>query len=239
MTVRRPGHDIPLAILMLAGLAAAAWAGEASEVLHSAAVQARASRPLRADVRIERDGAPPLEAVLLEAGRRRYLETRTGMRALLSPGKVTVVRDGAVARAAPGTALDGSDVLLEDLVPFGSRSLEVPQVSDEGPAGVVITGAPTPPTAYTLLVHTIDPARGVVVKTKYYRDTINNLVKMARFEEFIRLAARWRPATIVVETFRPASGTTRLALRWREAPETPSAAFTPAGLRAPSPIVWP
>jgi hypothetical protein len=190
-------------------------------------------------VRIERDGAPPLEAVLLERGRRRYLETRTGTRALLSPGKVVVARGSRVDRANPGAALDGGDVLLEDLAPVGSRALDVPQVSDAGASGVVITGGPRPPTAYALLVYTIDPERHVVVKTKYYRDVINNLVKMSRVDAFTEIGGRWRPTAVTVETFGPAPRTTRLALRWREAPDVPTAVFTPAGLRAPSPVAWP
>jgi hypothetical protein len=220
-------------------LAAASWASDAQSLLAAVALEAQAPRPLRADLRIERDGAPPLEAVLLEDGRRRYLETRAGLRALLSPGKAIIARGGTVVRADPGTTLDGSDVLLVDLAPFGSRAVDVPQVSDEGPLGVVITAAPRPPTPYVLLVYTIDPERRVIVRTKYYRDTISNLVKMARLDDFVSVAGRWRASTITVETFRPVARTTRITLHWREAPETPPALFTGAGLRAPSPIGWP
>jgi hypothetical protein len=238
MMARLLYHNGPV-IPMLCLVVMAAWAEGLSDVLPVVARQARAPRPLRADVRIERDGVPAVDAVLLERGRRRYLETRTGTRALLSPGKVVVVRDGRTARAAPGTALDGTDVLLEDLEPFGVGALAIPQVSDEGPTGMVVTGAPTPPTAYVLVVHTIDPERAVIVKTKYYRDTVTNLVKMGRDDGFTEVGGRWRPGTIAIETFRPESRTTTLRLAWREAPDAPPAAFTPAGLRAPSPIAWP
>ncbi len=233
----RPLYHSRLLLPMLA-LAVAAAAEDLREVLTVVAAQARAPRPLRADVRIEREGAAPVAAVLLERGRRRYLETRSGTRALLSPGKVVIARGGRVERAAPGTALEGSDVLLEDLEPFGSRSLSVPQMSDEGPTGVVVTGAPTPPTAYALVVRTIDPERAVVVKTKYYRESVTNLVKMARDEAFAQVGGRWRPGRIAVESFRP-PGATTLALTWRDAPEAPAALFTAAGLRGPSPITWP
>ncbi len=221
-------------------ITAPALASEASDVLHAVAVEAAAPRTLRADMRVERAGVPPFDAVLLEHGRRRYLETRTGIRALLSPGKVVVVRGGQVTRADPGAPLDDAgNVLLEDLAPVGSRTLEVPQVSDAGIAGVVITGAPAPPTAYALLVFTIDPERHVILKTKYYREAINNLVKMSRVDSFTEVAGRTRPTAVTVETLRPRAQTTRLALRWREAPEIAAAVFTPAGLRAPSPIAWP
>src|SRR4029453_4031880 len=141
MMARLLYHNGPV-ILMLCLVVMAASAEGLSDVLPVVARPARAPRPLRADVRIERDGAPPVDAVLLERGRRRYLETRTGTRALLSPGKVVVARDGRPARAAPGPALDGTDVLLEDLEPFGVGALAIPQVSDEGPTGMGVTGAP-------------------------------------------------------------------------------------------------
>lgn len=238
MTARLLYHT-RLVIPILCLVAGAAWAEGLSDLLSLVARQERAPRPLRADVRIEREGGPPIEAVLLERGRRRYLETRTGTRALLSPGKVVVVREGRVRRASPDAALEGTDILLEDLGPFGVGTLAIPQVSDEGPTGVVVTGAPTPPTAYALLVHTIDPERGVLEKTKYYRESATNLVKMGRNDGFTEVGGRWRPGTIVVERVRPESRTTTLALAWKEAPDAPPAVFTAAGLRAPSPIVWP
>lgn len=228
-----------LAIPMVCLAATAAGAEELRDLLPVVAAQARAPRTLRADVRIERADAPAVEAVLLERGRRHYLETRTGTRALLSPGKVVVAQGGRVVRAVPGTALEGSNLLLEDLEPFGIRSLTTPQVSDEGPTGMVVTGAPPPPSAYALLVHTIDPERAVIVKTKYYRDSISNLVKLGRNDGFTEVGGRWRPGTIASETFRPVPQTTTLTLTWREAPEAPAALFTAAGLRAPSPISWP
>jgi len=228
---------------MIPILCLVAGAVAAAEGLHAllpvVARQERAPQTLRADVRIEREGAPAIDAVLLEHGRTRYLETRTGLRALLAPGKVVVVRDGRVRRAAPDAAIEGTDILLQDLEPFGIGTLAVPQVSDEGPTGIVVTGAPTPPSAYVLVVHTIDPERAVIEKTKYYRDEITNLVKMGRNDDFTQVGGRWRPGTMAVERFRPESRTTTLRLAWKEAPDTPPALFTPAGLRAPSPITWP
>src|SRR5262249_52146849 len=161
--------------------------------------------------------------------------TRSGTRALLSPGKVVILRGGRVVRAPKTAALEGTDVLLQDLVPFDAASLPVPQVSDETPARVVVTGAPRPPSAYALLVHTIDRDRDVIVQTKFYQDSISNLAKIRRDEEFAQVGGRWRPGTVSVQAFREMT-TTRLTLRWREATDAPPALFTPAGLRAPSPI---
>jgi hypothetical protein len=234
MTARLSYHT-RVTIPMLCLVATAVRADDLRDLLPIVAMQARAPRPLRADVRLERTGVPAVQAVLLERGRRRYLETRTGTRALLSPGKVVIVRDGRVVRAAPGAALEGSDILLEDLEPFGTGSLTIPQVSDEGPTGMVVTGSPAPPTAYVLLVHTMDPEKAVIVKTKYYRDSVTNLVKMSRDDDFIEVGGRWRPGTFSMEAFRPDTRTTTLTLAWREAQDAPAAVFTPAGC-APSPM---
>jgi Outer membrane lipoprotein-sorting protein len=244
MTDRRPYHSRPIMVMLClvapgsAVVCAPVGAQTLRELLPVVAAEARAPHPLRAEVRIERDGRPAGEAVLLARGRRVYLETRAGMRALLSPGKVVVVRDGRVVRATPGTVLEGTDLLLEDLEPFGTRSLSTPQVSDETPAKVVVTGAPPPPSAYVLLVHTIDRERNVIVQTKFYRDSISNLVKIRHDDDFVQVGGRWRPSTMTVETFREPS-TTRLTLGWREAPAAPAVLFTPAGLRSPSPLTWP
>jgi len=95
-----------------------------------------------------------------------------------------------------------------------------------------------PPSAYALVVLTIDPERKVIVQTKYYRDSISNLVKIRKDDDLTQVGGRWRPATIAIEGLRP-PGTTRLGLLWREALDAPAVLLTPAGLRAPSPIAWP
>ena len=244
MTDRRSYHSRPAAVmraLVLLGSTVACAPVRAQmldELLPAVAVQARAPRPLRADVRIDRDGVAAGDAILLARGGRLYVETRAGTRALLSPGKAVVLRGGHIVRAAPDAALDGTDVLLEDLEPFGVRSLSTPQVSDETPERLVVTAAPVPPSAYVLLVHTIDRERKVIVQTKYYRESISNLVKIRRDDDFAEVGGRWRPAVIAVQSFREPT-TTRLALAWHEAPDAPAVLFTPAGLRAPSPLRWP
>jgi len=43
----------------------------------------------------------------------------------------------------------GTDVLLEDLMPLTPSYFRLPQVSDEGPTGTVVTGAPAGPVSPT------------------------------------------------------------------------------------------
>ncbi len=206
------------------------------EVLRPVASNAKAPTPLRADGQITREGAAPVGILLLARGDRIYLQTSTGTRALIRPGRVAVPGDGGgVTRAALDAPLPGTDILLGDLAPFTAGDLATPQVSDDGPAGIVVTGAPGRPSPYVLLVETIDPEHQIIVRTKYYRETITNMVKMRRDFDPVEVGGRWRSTRITVEAFRPPN-TTTMTLTWREAPETPPAVFTLRGLRAPSPV---
>ena len=140
--------------------------------------------------------------------------------------------------AAADQAFVGSDLLLADLGVFTAASLKVPQISDDGPAGLVVTAAPSGPSAYALLVHTIDRDRHAIVRTLYYRDLINNLSKTRRAAGWTQVAGSWRPGEITVENVRQATRT-HLVLAWHEAPDAPASLFEPAGLEKASGLTWP
>src|SRR6185295_1662948 len=103
--------------------------------------------PARADVRIECTGckASGAQVALLGRGESIYVEVRDGMRALVRPGEVFVLGGGKAAKGDVGQTLADTDLLLEDLSVFTPASLKTPQVSDDGPAGVVVTAAPAFP----------------------------------------------------------------------------------------------
>jgi hypothetical protein len=128
-------------------------------------------------------------------------------------------------------------VRLEDLVPLGRFTLKVPQVSDEGPTGTVVTGAPAYPSVRALIVFTVDPASAIVTRVKYFERTISDLASFRRNETFATVNGHERPTRIVVD--RPRDDTsTQLDLVWRAAPDTDRGLFTLRGLRGPSPIRW-
>lgn len=236
--MRTPAPRGALLLWLTAALGATAptppaRAADVRELLRPVASNARAPKPLRADGQITREGAAPVGVVLLARGDRIYVQTSTGTRALIRPGRAVVAGAGGLTRATPETPLPGTDLLLFDLAPFTAGDFAMPQVSDDGPAGIVVTGAPARPSAYVLLVETIDPDHELVVRTKYYRETVTNMVKMRRDFDPVEVGDRWRSTRITVEAFRPPN-TTTFTLTWREAPETPPAAFTLRGLRAPS-----
>jgi hypothetical protein len=229
-----------LIVLALVGAVAPARAASLSELLQTISRNQRFAEPTRADVRIEytQDDKPTVGAAVF-VGRRRtlYVETRDGMRAIVRPGKIVVARGTRAVRAEPGMRLGQTGVLLEDLVPVTPWMLKVPQVSDEGPTGTVVTGAPAFPSTRVLIVLTILPYDGVVSRVKFFEKSISDLASFWRNEEFADVGGRPRPVRIAVDRMREGA-TTRLQLAWRPAPETAPALFTPAGLRAKSPITW-
>jgi hypothetical protein len=221
-----------LALLLL--LVPPVHAETVGDLLATVAAGTRFAVPTRADVRITRGAAgPEAQAVLLGRGTTLYIEVRGATRALLHPGKIVVAREGRVVRAAVGVPLPGTDLLLEDLVPFSPHVLKVPQINDDGPAGVVVSGAPAGPSAHVLLVYTIDRERSIVVRTQYYRDSISNLVRNRRDDAFVDLGGRWRPGDVTVDDLRQHTST-HLTLTWREVPDVDPAVLTPTGLRRPS-----
>ena len=230
-----------LALLVLLTGASCVRAESLQELLQAVAGNARFAVSARADVRIEcATGckAAGTAALFLGRGDTLYVEVKGGQRALLRPGQVLVARGGKSSPAARGETFADTDVLLEDLAVFGPGMLRQPQISDDGPAGVVVTAEPAGPSSYALLVDTIDRERRVIVRTLYYRDLINNLSKTRRDGSFVQVGASWRPGEITVESVRQATRT-RLTLAWREAPDLADALFEPAGLEQPPALRWP
>jgi len=232
---------VALALLVLLPGGVRARAESLPELLQAVATNARFASPARADVRIEcGDGCKTTgtPAIFLGRGEVLYVEVRGGQRVLIRPGEILVAQGGKASEAAPGHTLADTDVLLEDLAVFTPGALKQPQISDDGPAGVVVTAAPAGRSSYALLVNTIDRERHTIIRTLYYRDLINNLSKTRGDTAFARVGASWRPGEITVESVRQAT-TTHLTLSWREAPDVPDALFEPAGLGQPSGLGWP
>lgn len=183
---------------------------------------------VRADGTLTSPEGAVLALLLVRRGAATYVETADGFRAIAKPGKAVVLERGRPRRAAPSLPIAGSDLLLEDLAPFTAGRLAVPQLSDDAPLGIAVTGAPVAPSAYALLVVTVDPRRMIPVRTKYYVGHISNLAKMRRDADLVTVGGRHWPGTVSVEHFRPAR-TTRLRLAWREAPELRPGLGTLAG----------
>jgi hypothetical protein len=230
---------LPALVLCLA--AAPAGAETLAELLAAAADNERFEPAVRADVQIAcqpKCEPTAARAIFVGRGDALYVEVKDGIRALVRPGDVKVAEANGAKPAKPEAALAGSDVLLEDLAVFTATSLKLPQISDQGPTETVVTAAPSGPSAYVLLVHTIAPHEHTITRTQYYRELVGNLLKMRRNTDFVEVAGHRRPQEIAVQSFRRGT-TTRLTLAWRAFPEAPAALFTPDGLTRPSGLPWP
>jgi hypothetical protein len=231
---------VVLAALVAVASARTVAATDLPALLAAVAANARFDVPARADVRIACEGCPTPagRAIFVGRGDTLYVEVKDGARALLRPTG-SVVSDGGPPAPIGAKALAGTDVLLEDLVPVTADVLKVPQISDDGPLGVVITGAPSrTPSPYALLVLTIPADPPAIVKTQYYEQSIGNLTKLRRDDGFVDVGKKRRPGTITVEQLKKGSKTT-LTLAWREMPDAPATLFDTAELTKPSGLTWP
>lgn len=225
--------------LLLFASASAARSESLAELLAAVEKNARFEAPARADVRIAcTPGCQAARAILVGRSDALYVEVQNGQRALVHAGDVRVVADAHAPEAAPDARFADTPLLLRDLAVFTAAALKTPQISDEGPTGVVVTAAPAGPSPYALLVHTIDRDQRTIVKIQYYRESIGRLGKLRRDADWTRVGDASRPGTITVEDFERDTRAT-LTLAWRAEPDAPAALFEPAGLEKPSGLHWP
>jgi hypothetical protein len=229
-----------MVLLGLSLVASIARAESVTELLAAAATNARFEPPARADLRIECEAGcerASLRAALLGRGETVYVEVKDGVRALVRPGQVLIAEGGKAVVASDGRPLADTDILLEDLGVLAGSSLRFPQISDDGPTGVVVMGAPAARSTYALLVYTLDRSRGTIVKTQYYKDDVSTLAKIRRDGAFVQVGGHWRPTEMTLDTLRSGM-TTRVSLTWKEAPDLSPALFEPAALERPSTLTW-
>jgi hypothetical protein len=161
--------------------------------------------------------------------------------------KALLLADGRAFRLLKGAAqatdfprdaafADG-DLTREDLEPFRRSRYTEARIVDEGPVQITLALAPTA-SQYSLVVTTIDRAKLVPIKTLYYQETLNNLVKMRRESAHQLVGQRWLPSAITMEHFQLRTQTD-LTLRWTQDANLPPEPFQPELLSRPSGLAWP
>jgi len=163
-----------------------------------------------------------------------------GVRAvLLGDGAFRVVGRAAKAESFPlDASLDDSDFTREDLEPFRvSRYYKDARISDDSATSLMVTFFPTN-SQYCLVVISFDRQRKVPLKIQYYRDTVNNLVKMQRLSDYVLVGDKWRPTKISMETFKLRTHTA-MTLRWTPQPNVSAELFNPASLAQTPLALWP
>jgi len=237
-----------IAILLSALTATAARADMESlqQFLHSVEETAQLAAALRGDGEFEVTSAsgPRRDQVvmLLRPVAETYIELhQEGTKALLpGTGDQAYRFSKGAAKAEPfpqDAAFADSDFTREDLEPFRMARYKDARISDETGAEVTVTLFPGA-SQYSLVVITFDREKKVPVKILYYKDTLNNLVKMRHDDGHVLVGRKWMPTTITMETFKLRTQTS-FKLRWSQEPTFPPELFDPVFLPRPSGIVWP
>jgi outer membrane lipoprotein-sorting protein len=148
---------------------------------------------------LERAGAdpkaPPHVAVAFETGKSRVLS--------LSPSQLQLSIDGKVKNAAPEEGVPPSSFSVEDLLPFEPERCAVIRIADLGDAQFTLICEPKkPPSQYAFMVFKFDREMAVPRQALLYKETSTNLVRMLRYDDFVKVGKNWMPKQIVLQDFK-------------------------------------
>jgi hypothetical protein len=234
------------ALLLLAGGTVRAEVENLDRFLRSVEQAAQVTTPLRGDGQFDVAGIDRTRrdqvVVMVLPPTNTYIELQQeGIKALLLNQAAQAYRVTPGGHAAQKFPLDasfaGSDFTREDLMPFRLADYQQPRISDESASDITVTLFPTTP-QYSLVVITFDRDKKVPRKTLYYRETLNNLVKMRRDDDYVLVGRKWMATRISMETFKLRTHTT-LSVRWTQETHVPPQLLDPAFLPRPSGIIWP
>lgn len=237
---------LAILLLTLTGAAAPADMEDLRQFLHNAETTAQLAAALRADGTFEVTAGSGTRrdqvVMLLRPAADTYVELRQeGTKALITgSGDQSYLLTKGASKAAPfppDATFADSDFTREDLEPFRMARFKDARISDETGAELTVTLFPGA-SEYSLLVITFDREKQVPVKILYYRDTLNNLVKMRRDDSHVLVGRKWMPTSITMETFKLRTQTT-FKLTWSQEPTFPPELFDQVFLPRPSGIVWP
>jgi len=225
---------------------AAAAAGLAAALLLSIALPATADRadlnaflerahrmctfngPARADISITYADGKTDEAVLIVSPgeKRQFLAFKSsGWRALMpmgwGNGKAVKAAGGEPVAFSADEPLAGSDVRAMEFFPFWETDYSTAFISDSSRLAKTITLYAPDEVPYILFVITFDKARLVPLATKYYKDEMNNLVRLRSDSDHVMVGSRPRPQKIEITDYDE-NRTTTLALSWRTLDQVPA-----------------
>lgn len=170
-----------------------------------------------------------------------YIELKPGIKALLlsQPEQAYLLKkDAAKAEPFPADAsFAESDFARADLEPFRLSHYTDWRITDETANDMTVTLFPKS-SQYSLIVITFDREKRAPLKTLYYRETLNNLVKMRRDNDYVLVGRKWMPTVVSMETFKLKTRAT-FTLRWSQSTSFPPELFDPVFLPRLSGMVSP
>jgi hypothetical protein len=210
----RSAAVIAAVVLALTGPPILAWGSDLAAFLERAERMATFSRPVRADIKITRDGKVVDTALLVidpNTNREFVALKSSGWRALLpigwGQGKAMTAQGSAPVAFGVDDPLPATDLRGMEFFPFWKTDYTTAFVSDSNRLEKTVTlyARDVP---YVLFVITFDKEKMVPVVIKYYKDNMNNLVRLRRDSDFVMVGSRPRPRHVEIRDFTENTATT-------------------------------
>jgi hypothetical protein len=238
----RVGAAVACAVVLLPQ-AAAASVSDLVAFLQRAERMTTFSKPARADIRITKGGALVDTAVLFidpTAGRQFVALKSSGWRALMpldwASGKA--VNDGGTAAAfGADDPIPGTDLRADDFFTLWRTDYATAFISDSTRMEKTVSLYARKELPYVLFVITFDKEKLVPLTIKYYRENMNNLVRLRRDSEFVMVGSRPRPRKIEIQDFTENSKTVA-EIAWHALESVPTG-FTDEASFHKTAVEWP
>ena len=220
------------------------------QLLEDMAAQTQLLVPLRADGTIESDAAKGKASdrvALVTRGRagggaETFLAFEKADLRVLVPGPegAKIATGKKVRDAKLETQIGDTSFTIEDLLAFDPKRCWGVHIVDERPDVMAIRCDPgkESKTQYTLTVWKVDRAKGVPVQVLFYRETMSNLVKMLKADDFVSVGNKWRPQRLLMQDFKLHTKDV-LTLTWQQDPKFPPELFDPSSLGDASLVSFP
>ena len=203
------GAMVSAAVLALVLHDASVAAGsDLSAFLERAEQMSLFPKPVRADIKITRDEKPVDAAVLIfdpTANREFFALKSSGWRALMpigwGEGKAVTSAGKSPVTHSSDEPLGTTGLRGMEFFPFWKTDYTTAFVSDSNRTEKTVTLYAKTGLPYVLFVITFDKEKLVPLAIKYYRDNMNNLVRLRRDSDFVMVGSRPRPRHIELRDF--------------------------------------
>jgi hypothetical protein len=199
--------------------------------------------PVRADIRILHGDVTDNAVVVIDPTVKRgfFALKSSGWRALMpldwTGGQAAETNGGKVTPFGADEPLPRTDLRAIDFFPFWETDYGTAFISDTNRLEKTVTLYARPGVPYVLFVVTFDKEKLVPLTIKFYKDTVNNLVRLRRDSDIVMVGARPRPRHIEIQDFTENSKTT-LELTWHTLDSVPAGLTDDAGFQTVD-IDWP
>jgi Outer membrane lipoprotein-sorting protein len=222
------------AVIVIRGVA---YAETLTTLLQGVTEADRLAKPLRAEASADIDavaGKSQDRVVIIErsgaeasAPRQIFVQfEKPAVRLLaLGPSEVYLATGGKAKKASAESAVAGTSFTAEDFLPFSPERCAAMRTADLGQDSFTVVCEPKkPPSQYSLIVYKFDREKSVLVQALLYKDSMTNLVKLLRHDDFVRVGGSWRPKRIVMQDYKLRTKDV-LTLDWKEDTAAPAQAF--------------